>query len=556
MSAALSDIRMQVMWTRLISIVEEQAQTLMRTAFSTTVRDAGDLAAALFDTRGRMIAEAVTGTPGHLNSMAAGVAHFLNKFPAEAMADGDHFITNDPWLTSGHLHDVTVISPVFHQGRIVAILGVCCHQVDIGGLGQGPDGRSIYEEGLQIPLLRLAARGVVNADLMEILRQNVRTPMQVEGDVLSYMTSNNAGARRLQAMLEEFALDDISEISDYIVEQSLAATRAAIAALPRGSWSSEMTIDGYDKPITLRATLTIAEDCVSIDYDGTDPAVERGINVVLNYCRAYSIFGLRCIIAPGVPNNDGALAPFQVDAPLGSILNVERGWPVAARHVIGQMLPDVVFGCLAQALPGRVPAEGSSCLWSVQLRGRDEKAGGNARGANFDTVFFNSGGSGARPGQDGLSGTAFPSGVRAMPVEVTEANAPIVIWRKELSTDSGGGGERRGGLGQVVEVGGRGDAPFEVLAMFERVERPARGLDGGANGSNGVVRLKSGAAMRAKGLQAIPRGDRLVLEVPGGAGLGDPRHRAAESVAADVEAGLVSPAAANEVYGMNERSRT
>jgi N-methylhydantoinase B len=373
--------------------------------------------------------------------------------------------------------------------------------------------------------------------------------MQVEGDVLSYITSNNAGARRLQAMLEEFALDDISAISDYIVEQSLAATRAAIVALPRGKWSSEMTIDGYDRPITLRATLTIAEDSVSIDYDGTDPAVERGINVVLNYCRAYTIFGLRCIIAPGVPNNDGALAPFRVDAPLGSILNVERGWPVAARHVIGQMLPDVVFGCLAQALPGRVPAEGSSCLWSVQLRGRDESAGSNARGAGFDTVFFNSGGSGARPAQDGLSGTAFPSGVRAMPVEVTEANAPIVIWRKELSTDSGGAGEHRGGLGQVVEVGGRGDAPFEVLAMFERVERPARGLDGGSNGSKGVVRLKSGVTMRAKGLQAIPRGDRLVLEVPGGAGLGDPTRRRPEAVAADVDAGLVSPQAAETAYG-------
>ncbi len=540
--SALSDLRMQVMWTRLISIVEEQAQTLMRTAFSTTVRDAGDLAAAMFDPRGRMVAEAVTGTPGHLNSMAAGVRHFLDKFPAEDMAEGDHFITNDPWLTSGHLHDVTVISPVFHQGRIVAILGVCCHQVDIGGLGQGPDGRSIYEEGLQIPLLRLATKGVINADLMAILRQNVRTPMQVEGDVLSYITSNNAGARRLQAMLAEFGLDDIACIADYIIDQSLAATRAEIAKLPKGQWSSEMTIDGYDQPITLRATLTIAEDLVSIDYAGTDGAVPRGINVVLNYCRAYTIFGLRCVISPGVPNNDGALAPFQVDAPLGSILNVERGWPVAARHMIGQMLPDVVFGCLSQALPGRVPAEGSSCLWSVQLRGR-------MAGTSFDTVFFNSGGSGARPVQDGLSGTAFPSGVRAMPVEVSETNAPIVIWRKEFSTDSGGPGERRGGLGQLVEVGARGDEPFEVLAMFERVERPARGRDGGHDARGGTVRLKSGQPMRAKGLQTIPHGDRLILEVPGGAGLGDPRARSPALVACDVEEGLVSTDAATQHYG-------
>ncbi|WP_157218230.1 hydantoinase B/oxoprolinase family protein [Flavisphingomonas formosensis] len=552
MTAALSDLRMQVMWTRLISIVEEQAQTLMRTAFSTTVRDAGDLSAALFDVRGRMVAEAVTGTPGHVNSMASGVHHFLEKFAVESMAEGDHFITNDPWLTSGHLHDVTVITPVFHRGRIVGIFGVCCHQVDIGGLGQGPDGRSIYEEGLQIPLLRLASRGVINADLMEILRQNVRTPLQVEGDVLSYITSNNAGARRLCAMLDEFGLDGLDAIADYVIERSLAATRAEIARLPRGSWSNEMTIDGYDRPITLRATLTIAEDTVTIDYDGTDPAVQRGINVVMNYCRAYTVFGLRCIVSPEIPNNDGALSPFVVKAPLGSILNVERGWPVAARHVIGQMLPDVVFGCLAQALPGRVPAEGSSCLWSVQLRGRIEAAGSNAPGRSFDTVFFNSGGSGARPIQDGLSGTAFPSGVRAMPVEVSEANAPIVIWKKELTTDSGGAGERRGGLGQTVEVGARGDAPFEVLAMFERVERPARGRDGGHDAKPGVVRLKSGGALRAKGLQAIPRGDRLVLEVPGGAGLGDPTTRAPEQVMADIDAGFVSPEAARRIYGAEE----
>lgn len=552
MTAALADLRMQVMWTRLISVVEEQAQTLMRTAFSTTVRDAGDLSAAVFDMRGRLVAEAVTGTPGHVNSMAEGVRHFLAKFPPDTMAQGDHYITNDPWLTAGHLHDVTVISPVFHRGKVTAMLGVCCHQVDIGGLGQGPDGRSIYEEGLQIPLLKLVSRGVVNADLMDILRQNVRTPLQVEGDVLSYVTSNETGARRLREMLDEFDMPGLDPIADYIIDHSLAATRAEIAKLPEGTWSAQMTIDGYDHPITLRATLTIADGAVTVDYDGTDPAVPRGINVVMNYCRAYTVFGLRCVVSPEIPNNHGALSPFVVKAPLGSIVNVERPWPVAARHVIGQMLPDVVFGCLAQALPGRVPAEGSSCLWSVQLRGRRASAGGNAPGESFDTVFFNSGGSGARPVQDGLSGTAFPSGVRAMPVEVIESGAPIVIWKKELRADSGGAGERRGGLGQTVVVGGRGDAPFEVLAMFERVDRPARGRDGGGDGSAGVVRLASGGVLRAKGLQPIPRGDRLVLEVPGGAGLGDPKDRPRAAVEADVDAGFVSPRSARDDYGLTE----
>ena len=546
---ALTGLRMQVMWTRLISVVEEQAQTLMRTAFSTTVRDAGDLSAAVFDTKGRLVAEAVTGTPGHVNSMAEGVRHFLTRFPTDTMEDGDHYITNDPWLTAGHLHDITVVTPVFHNDRMVAVLGCCCHQLDIGGLGQGPDGRSIYEEGLQIPLLKLASRGRINEDLMAILRVNVRTPLQVEGDVLSYIASNEAGARRLRAMLAEFRLDDLIPIADYIIEQSLVATRARIAALPVGTWRSEMSVDGYDKPIMLRATLTIAADEITIDYEGTDSVVPHGINVVLNYCRAYTVFGLRCLISPEVPNNFGALLPFVVKAPPGSILNAERPWPVAARHVIGQMLPDLVFGCLNQALPDRVPAEGSSCLWSVQLRGA--VAQGNSLPQSFDTVFFNSGGSGARAAQDGLSATAFPSGVRAMPVEVTEAGAPIVIWRKELRTDSGGAGERRGGLGQTVEVGARGDDTFEVLAMYERVKTPARGRDGGQDGAAGIVRLASGGLLRAKGLQRIHKGDRLVLELPGGGGLGDPVSRPPALVEADLADGLVSSEAARGVYSVS-----
>ncbi len=549
MKEALGDLRKQVMWTRLISIVEEQAQTLMRTAFSTTVRDAGDLSAALFDTRGRLIAEAVTGTPGHVNSMAAGVCHFLEKFPIETMVDGDHYITNDPWLTAGHLHDVTVVSPAFHGGRVVALLGVCCHQVDIGGLGQGPDGRSVFEEGIQIPLLKLVSAHKLNEDLLAILRQNVRTPLQVEGDVLSYVASNTSAARRLSETLAEFQLDGLDDLADYIVDQSLTATRAAIAALPKGQWRAEMTIDGYDHPITLRGSVTIGEDDVVVDYEGTDAAVPRGINLVLNYCRAYTVFALRCALTPEIPNNHGALAPFIVKAPLGSILNVERPAPVAARHVIGQMLPDVVFGCLAQVIPDRVPAEGSSCLWSVQLRGRVAPTGSNGQGIDFDTVFFNSGGSGGRPGLDGLSGTAFPSGVRAMPVEVTEASAPIVIWKKELRCDSGGVGLHRGGLGQTIEVSARGDAPFEVLAMYERVDRPARGRDGGGDDAAGRVRLKSGTTMRAKGLQAIPRGDRLVLDVPGGAGLGPVGQRPDDRIAADVRDGFVSEDAARRDYG-------
>ena len=257
----------------------------------------------------------------------------------------------------------------------------------------------------------------------------------MRGDILSYVTSNNAAVRRLSAMLGEFALADLQDVAETIVNQSLEATRAEIARLPQGSWSSTLVIDGYDAPVTLRATLTIDGSRVLVDYAGSDACLPRGINVVLNYARAYTVFALRCVISPEVPNNHGALLPYEVEAPEGSILNVQRPWPVAARHIVGQMLPDLVFGCLSQAIPDRVPVEGSSCLWSVQLRGRHPSSEQGAPGELFDTIFFNSGGSGARPGQDGLDGTAFPSGVRAMPVEVTEHGAPIVIWRKELLAD-------------------------------------------------------------------------------------------------------------------------
>ncbi len=532
MTGGIDDLHLQVIWNRLIAIVEEQAQTLMRTAFSTTVREAGDLSAGVFDRCGRMIAQAVTGTPGHVNSMAEGVRHFLEESPPATMQPGDHYITNDPWLTAGHLHDITVVSPVFHHNTLIGLLANCCHQVDIGGLGQGPDARSIFEEGLQLPILKLVSGGALNRDLMAILRRNVRTPLQVEGDVMSYIVANETAARRLSAMLDEFALADLQPVADVIVERSYRATVAEIAKLPRGTWSDSLVLDGMGTPITLRAALTIAADHMLVDYAGTDPVVPHGINVAMKYCQAYSVFGLKCIIAPEVPNNAGALAPFRISAPENCILNAQRPAPVAARHVVGQMLPDLVLGCLHQAIPGRVPAEGASCIWTVQLRGRSARGG-------FESVFFNSGGSGARPHQDGLSATAFPAGVRATPVEITEAAAPVVIWRKEFCPGSGGTGMQRGGLGQIVEVGMRGDDAFEVLAMYERTRYPARGRDGGADGGAGTVRLASGTSLRPKGLQTIPAGDHLVLTLPGGGGFGDPAQRDPARLHADSEDGLL-----------------
>src|SRR6201981_46104 len=368
-NTALSQIHMQIMWRRLIAVVEEQAQTLMRTAFSTTVREAGDLSAGVFDCDGNMLAQAVTGTPGHVNSMANAVRHFLAAYPLESMAPGDHYISNDPWLTCGHLHDLTVVSPTFLDGHPVGLFACTVHVVDIGGLGMGPDGRQVFEEGLSIPLMTLAREGRMNEDLLRVIRANVREPLQVEGDVYALAACNDEGSRRLVEMMEEFGIANLDRLGGHIIETSREATIEAIGKLTKGSYRNSLTMDGYDRPLTLCAEITIGENGIHVDFAGTSSASAFGINVVLNYTTAYTAFGVKCLVAPEVPNNAGSLSPITVSGPDGRLLNVKRPRAVAARHTVGHMLPDVVFGCLHQVMEGGVPAEGASSLWIPQIYG-------------------------------------------------------------------------------------------------------------------------------------------------------------------------------------------
>ena len=545
-NAALSQIHEQIMWSRLIAVVEEQAQTLVRTAFSTSVREAGDLSAGVFDKDGNMLAQAVTGTPGHVNSMAAAVKHFLDAFPLHTMKEGDHYITNDPWLTCGHLHDLTVVSPTFLRGEPVGLFASTVHVVDIGGLGMGPDGRQVYEEGLAIPLMPLARAGRFNDDLLRIIRANVREPLQVEGDVYALAACNDEGSCRLIDMMEEFGITNLDRLGEHIIETSRQATLDAIGRLTPGTYRNRLTMDGYDRPITLSAAMTIGPEGIHVDYAGTSPASSHGINVVMNYTLAYTAFGVKCLVAPEVPNNAGSLAPITASAPEGCLLNVKRPRAVAARHTVGHMLPDVVFGCLHQVMAGGVPAEGASSLWIPQIYGgadvEDEgvEVDAAAETPPFSTVIFHCGGAGARPGKDGLDVTAFPSGVRTIPVEATEAVAPVMFRRREFREGSGGAGQFRGGMGQVIELGGAEGKPIALLCNFERINNPARGRDGGSLGAAGRVTLASGRPIRAKGRQTVPGGDVIRLELPGGGGFGDPAERDPEQVAADVADGIYS----------------
>ena len=549
---ALDRIRMQIQWNRLLSVVEEQAQTLVRTAFSTSAREAGDISAGAFDTTGRMLAQAVTGTPGHVNAMAASVRSFLAKYPLQTMEEGDVFLTNDPWLGTGHLNDFTAVTPTFHRGRIVALFASTTHVVDIGGRGFGPDGRQVYEEGLNIPILPLVKRGEFNALVLEIVRVNVRNPVEVEGDLYSLAACNEVGGRRLVDMMNEFELADLEDISRYVIDTSREGMLAEIRALPHGTYRNSMRVDGYERELDLVAAVTIDDTGISVDFDGTSAVSTYGINVPITYTEAYASFGVRCVIGSRIPNNAGSLAPVRVTAPVGTILNAPHPCGVTARHVIGQMLPDVVLGCLGQIIPDRVPAEGTSCLWNPVLLGGHGMTGDDLQsGPEFAMNTFHTGGTGGRPGKDGLDATAFPSGVRNTPVEVNETIAPLVFWRKEYREDSGGPGRFRGGTGQIMEVAHASDRAFAINTMFDRVIHPPRGRNGGGSGKTGRVYLKSGAAeFKGKGRQTIPRGDCLVLEMPGGGGLGDPLDRDPERVASDVRNGLVSAERARTDYGV------
>jgi N-methylhydantoinase B len=540
----IDQITLDIIWGRLIATVNEQAAALMRSSFTSIVRDAGDLSACVFDRRGRMVAQAVTGSPGHINSMATGMEHIVKKFPIDTLKLGDVIITNDPWLTVSQLHDITIATPVFYRGRAIALFGNCCHALDIGGRGLSADARSIFEEGLYIPVMKLHDAGRPVDAVYELIAANVRTPEEVIGDIHAQITANEVGARQLIAFLEEFKLDDIEAVADVIIQRTDDAMRDAIRALPNGRHSFATTIDGFDKPIDIKAEVIIDNDAITVDYDGSSPLVDLGINVGFNYTAAYTTYGVKCAIAPELPNNHGAFQAIETRAPDGSILNAKHPYPVAGRHTVGHFLPSTIMGALAKLLPDKVMAPGADSLWNTFITGFDAR-----NGAPFAFTWFSTGGTGALKGQDGLSATSYPSGVAGVPVEIIEALTPIVVRQRALRTDSGGAGESRGGLGQIMEVEIRTDKPYLFSGLYERCVHPAPGLFGGHPGATGALKTSNGEPLRPKLSRMLPPDTVVTLEIPGGGGFGNPRDRSRDAVRDDLADGYVSAAAARESYG-------
>jgi N-methylhydantoinase B len=545
--AKIGVIERQIMWNRLLAVVEEQAQVCQHTAFSTIVRESGDLAAGVFDARGRMLAQAVTGTPGHINSMALAVGHVIDAYPVETMKDGDVFIHNDPWMGTGHLNDISLTTPCFHRGKLIGFLACNSHVMDIGGIADRSSSTDVFMEGLYLPILKIVDAGRVNEALMAVIRANTRQPVETVGDVYSLVNCNAVGCCRLQEMMQEFGLTELDELADYIIDTSREAVLAKIRALPHGTWSGSLTLDGRDEPIVLKAAMTISDNGIHVDYAGSAPMTKRNFNVPLCYTLAYTSYALGVALCGDVPNNAGSLEPRTISAPEGSILNAVKPAAVFARSQMGLMLPDLVYNCLRQAIPERIPAENTCGLWGINVMGPWDSP---ARIWNrYRVQVMTTGGMGALPFRDGMSATGFPSGVRGGPVEIFEQMSTLVVWKKELRPDSGGAGTYRGGLGQWIEIANTISEPFDFFAGYERIQNPAKGASGGLCGGPGELRLTTGYKPGGKDSFVVPPGERIIVCSSGGGGVGDPRRRDRDAVATDLAYGYITPGAADRIYG-------
>lgn len=545
----LDAIALEVLWSRLLSVTNEQQAALMRTAFSTVVRESQDLACGVFDTRGNMVAQSETGTPGHINAMATCMRHFQAAYPESALEPGDVLITNDPWMTAGQINDITLVTPIFQSGRVVAYFANTCHMLDIGGRILSAEAREVYEEGLYIPITKLFQHGERNEELFKIVRGNVRTPREVEGDLYAMASCNDVGGAQLLEFMREFDLDSIDPLSEAIIERSERATRAAIEKLPDGEYESEVYSDGFPDPVLLKAKVTIDGSNLTVDHAGSSPQSRYGINVVMNYTHAYTSFAVKCAISPEVPHNEGSFRPVKVVAPPGCILNAQHPAPVAARHLIGHFLPGLIFGALARAMPDRLMADGAASIWITMFRGKKPAAVDP-----YTFMLFQCGGTGARPTKDGLNNTGFPSGVAGVPAEVLENLTGLVMERREVRPDSGGAGTFRGGLGQYTSFADRSGQTWSMSGMYDRLKFAAQGMLGGGAGLPGEFALSDGRQANPKELLFHPPTTRVETALPGGGGFGDPLQRDPQAVLQDVLNGYVSIEAAQRDYGVVIRS--
>jgi len=524
-------IEIELFWRRLISLVDEAAAALVRTSFSTLVRESYDFSCVVTDADGQSLVQATESIPSFIGTLPETVKHFIRLFPVETLRPGDVLITNDLWLGTGHLPDITVAKPIFRNGKVVAFSASTAHAPDIGGKIRSPEPREVFEEGLQIPPMKLMRAGVQDDTLVSIIRKNVRTPDQTMGDLWAQVVALDLMEERLLVLMEQADLDHLRDLAAEIHSRSEAAMRAAIAALPDGTYSSSLQTDGLmDTPITLRLSLTIKGDTITADYSGTDGQVDRAINCALCYTYAMTMYGVKVCTSPSLPNNEGAWRPITVEAPAGCIVNPVFPASGGSRMLIGHYLPMLVFGCLGQVVPERVMAACGSPMWGMN------QSGVNAAGKPYANMFFFNGGMGANIRGDGLSCLSWPSNVSSTPIEITEHIAPLRVHYKRLRPGSGGAGRHRGGLGQEVLIESRSETPIAVSVLAERTKFPAFGIEGGEAGAPGALRI-NGEAVDPKRQYVLAKGDTVILSTPGGGGHGPVAERSGARLMSERGAG-------------------
>jgi len=541
MISSFDPVTTEILWSKLISLLDEAATTLVRAAFSPVIREANDFACVLTDPMGHSLGESGLSAPSFLNTIPITIRAFIEHHPLDTLKPGDVLITNDPWLASGHLPDVTVAMPIFYRGCIVAFAGVCAHMTDMGGRQRSTDARELFEEGLQIPICKLIDAHEPNKLVLSFISENVRVPQDVIGDLTAATSALEICQRRVSEMLDDYGFNDFSGLGPTIQSISERSMREAITGIPDGEYYAETRVDGINGQLTICCTLRVQGDEIEIDYTGSPPRQPVSVNSVFNYTYAYSVYPVKCVIDPQSRNNAGSIRPIHVIAPEDSILNPRKPAPVGGRSVTGNMLHDPIFRCLSQAVPDKVQAASYGPGWTLTVGGR------TADGRNFAGNFHNTGGQGASMHRDGIACVRFPSNVCNTPAEMLENAVPLMLIEKSLRVDSGGPGKSRGGLGQKVIYRSLSDGPMTISLIADRTTEGALGLLGGQPGATGSVRV-NGNLVNAKLQFTLPAGGFLELDTPGGGGFGDPRQRTSVSVQRDITLGYVSSERASDTY--------
>jgi len=543
-AARLDPISIEVQWSRLISIMDEVDIALVRTSFSTIVGEIRDFAVIMLDRHGRSVAQSQLSSPAFTVTMPATTKHLLAAFPAETLEPGDVLITNDPWLGSGHLPDLSIVTPVFEGRQLVGFMGCVAHIADIGGRLDFFDARDLYEEGFRIPPSKLFEAGKENRQLFRLLAANVRVPDMVLGDVKAICGAEALGAARLTEFLGDYGgAAGFQALADEILDRSDAAMRAAIAKLPDGEWGYALDADGYRTPLHIQVTVTKTGDRVHVDYTGSSRQFpDASINCVTNITFADTYYPLKCSLTPDLPNNEGLFRAVTISAPEGSVFNTTMPSAVKSRSKSSFHIHVAIYGALQKALPDRIQA-GSGSFWAITLHGTHPDDG-----SVFNVHILPNGGKGATPRTDGLCTVAFPYNGTVTPAEITENQAPILVRYKRLVPDSGGPGVRRGGLGQEIALEVTGDRPIIASLRPDKVRHPPPGIAGGAPGMAGAYSL-NGAAV-AVVPQTLSPGDVYRMRLPGGGGWGDPKARDRARLIEDVRNGYVTREAAARDYGV------